>query len=236
MTTNKSYCITFRPKNGLTEETEAAIIKWLEKQDYYVAVTEKEGVEKHLHAQIWMNSGRARGEICTGMTRIGERTIKDWDNNQKHVCRSGVRIAYSDWYDNYLLDNENKGEAVNELTKNIPNITGGYYPSIEEQEARQASINAVDQKYHRLKEKYMSYIEGHDGAEEVTMRRCQEALAYWMYVEKSICVIEDQKRKTSTVREMYNYIRGTGEWQTCATLSQIEEDYMIRRRAEMMNE
>lgn len=144
-----SFCVTVRPMLGLSDETLQALNKYAESQDHAFAVVEKEGPEKHWHAQFWFNKPRYRGQIAEAMARICERTIEDWSKPQLKVLRNGVRIAYSDWYSSYLSDNEEK-EAPNVQVDNAPLVTESYYPTQEEQAALQAKVNAADPQLHKL--------------------------------------------------------------------------------------
>jgi len=127
----RSYCMTIRPRNGLREETQAALREWCLKQHKCVMVTEMEGVAKHAHCQVWYPEGKTRGDMCKAMQRICERTIDDFNEGgcQKKVLRQGVRIAYSDWYEDYLLNNLEKEEQCTIILENPPEDTTPYYPS-----------------------------------------------------------------------------------------------------------
>lgn len=231
----KSFGITFRPLKGMTEKCEQAIVTWLGKQDGAHAVTEMEGECRHIHAQIWIKEGREKGQICTAMQRIGERTIVDWNQQQTTVLRKGIKLCYSDWYLDYCVTNDNKIEEANILIDNVPELTMGFYPSEEEQEALKNKVHAVDKKYHNLLEKWNVYA-AENKIEEISIRHTQTALAYWMYVEKSLHVIEDPRRKAWTVRELFNYVKGTGGWQTCATVSEITEEREFQKLKESFQE
>ena len=129
----KSYCITVRPRLGLSKETEKALIAWFNKQDFAFACIEMDHEARHCHAQIWMENARPKGIIRRSLVRICERTIPEWDNSQSKVLSGGIKIAYDDWHVNYLQENENKiNDTVNVIYNNVPNNTQCFYPSIEE--------------------------------------------------------------------------------------------------------
>ena len=139
----RSYCLTIRPRDGISEKTIEETKKWLLKCSYSFAVLEKSANERHLHAQIWLEKERARGDICKQVQRICERTIEDWDQSQLKVLRQSVRIAYSDWYLDYLAENDLK-TTPNIIVDNPPTKTLEYYPTEEEQAQRVAVANSVD--------------------------------------------------------------------------------------------
>ena len=201
----RSFACTVRPKGGLTDETAAALVTWLEKQDYAFALTELEDEAKHMHLQVWLSVSRDRGEICRSLQRCCERTIPDWDQAQKKVLRQGVKIAYSDWYLDYLAENEGK-EAPNEpLINNPPPKTLEYYPTEEEQAAVQAASTAVDKEMHSLATKYK---EDADSDALPTLRE----VAAWLYAqcfhEKSISIPRQQRNRVEKTRILHAYICG----------------------------
>ena len=51
----KSFAITVRPRNGISDETIEELIKWITKKDYGIVVIEMEDEARHLHAQIWLD-------------------------------------------------------------------------------------------------------------------------------------------------------------------------------------
>jgi len=192
----RSYCITIRPRDGITDETIDGIKKWLLKCSHAVAVLEKSEHERHLHAQIWTDTPKARGDICKQMQRICERTIKDWDTSQLKVLRTGVKIAYSDWYLDYLVENDLK-EAPHIIVNNPPQKTMEYYPTEEEQNNVQILKTAVDQRMADLEIKCLEYL----GKKElkdttITMKLVAEYLADAMFMSRTIkCVLQQRDRK-----------------------------------------
>ena len=131
----KSFGITVRPRAGMSSKLQLAMVSWLDKQPYAVAVTEMEDEAKHLHAQVWYDKARTKSDVSKQIQRICEKSCDTWDAAQTKVMRGGIRIAYSDWYDSYLLNNPDKEGEPNILMERVPDRTMDYYPSEEEQEA-----------------------------------------------------------------------------------------------------
>lgn len=201
----KSLCITVRPKKGVVAESkyEEDILKWCKKQDYAYVVAEMEDEARHLHIQIWSNKAKTRGEVQTAMVRIAEKNLDDWDDAQKKVLRNGVRIAYSDWCDNYLGDNDEKGEA-NILFEKVPTKTLEFYPTEEEQEALLNTSNAVDKRFHRLTEMYK---ENSKYYKEPTITNVARFLSDMMFKQKTIPVIVCQKHREQLCMSLWAYIQ-----------------------------
>lgn len=219
----KSYAITVRPRSGISDETIDEIIKWFKKKDYGMVVIELENEARHLHGQIWLNDAVARGTICTALVRICERTVKDWDRAQVKVLRQGVKIAYSDWNDNYLVDNESKDDA-NIKYDNVPDKTSDYYPTQEDQDRVKAKHNAVDLKYHELSIKYLDWL----GNRKSRLGLCAEFLSWAMFEGRVIRVIEDPKRRQWTCTCLYRYCEQWGFYEDCLTKEEAEHEKFIR--------
>lgn len=133
----RSFGITLRTRVGLNSGIKDGFDKWIKKQDFGAYVFEKEGTEEHIHAQIWIDEARTRGNVkkpCDAMIR------KYFEpNDYKLSIASVVRIAYNDEFvDEYC-------EKENELSfSNIPPDVDRekYYPSEDEQELAQQKIHS----------------------------------------------------------------------------------------------
>ena len=76
-----SFCITVRPKNGLHNEYDEAVMKYIKKQNYGAYVHEMEDEARHLHAQIWLTPQRENHDINSirkALFRIGQKFDPDW--------------------------------------------------------------------------------------------------------------------------------------------------------------
>jgi len=187
----RSFALTVRPRDGISDETVDAMKKWLTKCEHSVAVLEKDTVERHLHAQIWFSATKARGDICKQLQRICERTIQDWDTAQLKVLRTGVKIAYSDWYLDYLVENDLK-EKPNIILNNPPDKTMDYYPTEEEQENVKAVKTAVDPRMAQMEIECLEYL----GERDITKRNVAEYLADAMFVKRTMkCILQQRDRK-----------------------------------------
>lgn len=196
--TYKSFTITVRPLDGITDETVDAVKKWLIKQGYAVAVLEKEGSARHLHAQIWYDTPKSKGDTCKALVRICERTITGFTDKEKRVLRNGVDIGYSDWYLDYLIENDNKEDNPNILIYNPPDITSDYYASEEQQERIKTVSRAVDQRMAELEQKCIEYLGKKELKDNtiISMKLVAEFLADAMFVSRSIrCVLQQRDRK-----------------------------------------
>lgn len=200
----RSFALTVRPQLGLTDETLAALNKYAESQDHAYAVVEKEGHEKHWHAQFWYDKAKPRGRVAEAIARICQRTIPDWSKPQLKVLRNGVRIAYSDWHLSYLEHNEDK-ESANVQVENAPLDTSPFYPTEDEQAALQAKVNAADPEYHKLA---TMYAEDCPDVVKPTERQVALWLAKKQLTEKSISITRQKRDRLQKTRLLWLYILG----------------------------
>lgn len=202
----KSFALTIRPRAGITNDTINAFKNWLLKQDYSVAVTEMTNEARHLHAQIWLNEGRTKDDVAKAVKRICERTISDWDATQSKVLRGGIRIAYSDWYLEYLVDNEQKGcvELDNIITNNPPDRTEQYYPTEEEQEKVKQVSQAADPRFLAMEQECSEWhaLE----SKEITMKSIARWLCYVMFEKRTMKVLINQRDRTALCKTLYAYM------------------------------
>lgn len=203
----RSYCITVRPREGITDRTSTEIVKWLSKCEYSFAVLEMEEESRHLHAQIWLDKPRARGDICKQIQRVCERTIDDWDNPQLKVLRQGVKIGYSDWYLDYLAENELKDTPPNILLDNPPSKTMDFYPTEEEQDNIQSLKTAVDPRFCRLEIDFLEWL----GERSITHNTVCKFLAEAMFVNRTIKVILQHRDRKALGISLYAYVNKSAD-------------------------
>lgn len=205
----RSFAITVRPRDGVSDTTVSALLKWFQKLDYAFVCLEKEGVERHLHAQIWSDSAKAKGDIVKQVERICERTINDWDQAQKKVLRghgnkSGIKIAYSDWYLDYLKENELKEIVCNTIYEKLPENTFSFYPTEEEQEKVMATANAVDPRFTDLEFKCSEFLKSRDVA--LTQKSVALFLCDAMFSSRTIKVMMHQRDRTALTTALFAFM------------------------------
>ncbi len=202
----RSWCITIRPRDGLSDKTLEAAKKWLSKLTYSFAVLEMQNEARHLHAQIWFDEAKVRGDICKQIQRICERTIDDWDDAQKKVLRNGVRIAYSDWYLDYLAENDLKN-SPNIILENPPDRTLDYYPTEEEQQNIQTMTTAVDPRFASLEIKFNDWV----GEREISLKSVSQFLAIQMFQDRTIKVLLHQRDRKALAVSLLAYVQKSND-------------------------
>lgn len=217
----RSYCLTIRPRGGITDDTLKRVITWVEKQSYGFLVVEMESEARHAHAQVWLLEPRTRGAICTSLVRICEETISDWDAAQKKVLRNGVKIAYSDWYLDYLADNDDKEDSPDIRVENPPVITNEFYPTEEEQLSQVRRRSAADQRYFELNEKLIDWLRRREH-DSITLYTVADFINDAQFGEKTIPVLKDRQTRMNTAKNLWFY--HTGFAPTVEALSREDEN------------
>lgn len=219
----KSFAITVRPRDGLTDKTRQALLTWIQRScDHGILVTEGSNQSNHAHIQIWNNEGRTRGVVSTAIQRICVRTILDWDRAQQKVMRNGIRIAYSDWFDDYLTDNlEKTGDEKGIIHyENVPENTLEYYPTEDEQDKRKEKFNAVDQKYFDMNINYTAYLE--ERGLRNTIVNCSTFMSWAIFEAKIYRVIEDPRKGRFICQWLWRYHDGKESYADFLTKDQVE--------------
>lgn len=198
----KSYAFTIRPKNGLSENTEEELIKYLKKQHHAFAVIEGCEESRHSHGQVWFEHEKTKGDFAKALERICERTIEDWNAPQKKVLRGGVKFAYNDDFtDNYCQ----KEKEPNIIFNNPPEDTDGYYPSQEDQNKIKESANAVDKRFHRWLVDFKESKYWINEEWTPTLADCARFLSYKMFETKEYAVVVEKRKRVEYCKCLFLY-------------------------------
>jgi hypothetical protein len=127
--------------------------------------------------------------------------VRDWDTAQLKVLRSGVKIAYSDWYLDYLVDNDDKDPA-HIIIDNAPQLTMNYYPTEEEQADIQTMKTAVDPRFADLEIKCREYL----GERSITEKTVASFLADAMFNRRTIKCVTQQRDRIALARTLFAYM------------------------------
>ncbi len=110
----RSFSVTFRPLSGVTDDHLKIFMLWVNKHcQYFHVVTEKLGVERHIHAGLFLKKKKARSNMLMTLTRL----YPDLSFEEKRVFQQGVKSMYNfDWISNYLA----KGDDTAVIGTNLP--------------------------------------------------------------------------------------------------------------------
>lgn len=203
-----SFCITIRPRNGIScgGPLELAIIKKCKSYDYSYAVAEMEDEARHIHIQIWIEKPSEKGTICRAFERIQEKFDPEWSPASKKVLRGGIRIAYNDdFYQKYL----DKGGTL--VFSKTPVETEKYYPTTDWQQTKIEKEKAVDKKYHRWKTEFEEWLPKNKPKHcitEIDKELVAVFMADMMFESKKWFVVSSKKRRQEECECLYAYIVG----------------------------
>lgn len=201
----KSFGITFRPRLGLSPDSEERLLKWLKKQPYGQMCIEKAGVERHAHIQVWSDDFMKRDSIQKAMNRILTETVEFEDSEDKrkqlkHAIK--VKMCYNDWLRSYCEDNRDKNDdsPVDSVFDSLPVDTTDYYPSQDEQEFIQAQANAVDNYMFKLEQKFL------ETELDPSKENIAEFLSDMMFNKRELQTMRKQIDRINLCNTLYNYI------------------------------
>lgn len=192
---NKSFGITIRPKNGSFSGLEDNIKNYCVNFNHQI-VAEKEGVNRHLHLQLWFDSERKKSHVKQAFTRILEK-YDWWDQDHKRHCIK-CKLCYNDWIQEYCLEHDSKGDPYELISCDIPEVTSSYYPSEEEQKKLMDKSNSMNLRLYTLKELY----EG-----EIKRENVARFLAKQFYVEDKFSIPPKKIDRINLCNNLYMYLR-----------------------------
>lgn len=197
-----SYAITVRPKNGLHNEYDEAIIAYIKKHPYSAYNHELTDEARHLHAQIWIPKTDINN-IRKALFRIAEKLDPDWSSASKKVLSNGVKFAYNDdFYNDYMTK-----DSELEYSK-LPENTFDYYPSEQEQaEAKKKASRVADAYFNHLQEMWTE--QNPDYKEQIPIKQLKDISMFYycqMFISKTIAVVRDHKQRKQNAKCLYHYI------------------------------
>lgn len=201
----KSFSFTIRPRNGFPKTLDHKVIDWAKKQDGAFLCFEKDGIERHIHGQVW-HEPREKGTINRSLERLCCNNVDEWDAAQSIVLRRGTKIAYNDdFITEYLAKEDN-------VILNIPpEDTSLFYPSLDEQNKVKDQANATDPQYHKYLYDFHEYQKEKNLPEVVdnisALKQVADFLSYKIYVEKTYKVIKHKRDRNEITTNIMNYIR-----------------------------
>lgn len=203
----RSFCFTIRPKDGITNECVDSIVKWLKRHPQYaIAVLEMEGICRHLHAQIFYDEPKNKGDITKQLKRIvfdnSKLNCELEIEQQKRILAQGVKIAYNDWFEHYLLCNDDKAEPPNIVYDKLPDNTNDFYPTEEEQESVKTISTAVDKRFAELELSCKAYLQD----QPYSQINIAKFLSWAMFIDRSLKVVIQQRDRVALCISLHAYI------------------------------
>lgn len=202
------FAFTVRPNHGVNDMLESSIHKWLRNQPYYAYTIEMDDEKRHIHAIVFFNEPKRKGDLVKQLKRIQEGGDPNWSSAAARVLSQGVKIVYNDdFHTKYMIKD---GDYVDSF---LPPNTAEYYPTEDEQEKVKSKANAVDKRFHRWAEAFkesVHYCE--DSAAEENFILSKLRVADWfadvMYKSKTEQVITDERLLRRNILSLCYYVYG----------------------------
>jgi hypothetical protein len=207
----KSFTFTISVVEGVEEDFQEYLIKWLSKQDFALGVIEKNkaGV-LHAHGQIWNHKA--------SLTKHDKfKVLKEYIKKNCPLSYGSIALNIKIAYNNGYIDYCEK-DAVRVLANNLPSgdhPDSYWYPSQEEQEKVKAVALAADKKYHNYKCDYEEWSAEMDPPDpdfcwsdkrDFLKKRVATFLNEMIYIEKKYPVISQKKIRIEVCKNLYMYI------------------------------
>lgn len=163
----RAWAVTIRPLDGLGDEMIDRFRTMADKLVGCYAVTEKTGVERHLHAGLFFAKGVRKSQVVERM-KVVQGEMSD---AEERVMKMGVKVMYNDAFiDEYLT----KGDDTVVLVDDVPDERDEFYPSQEEQAKAMAGSPVCRLELYRK------------AYDEVSLGRCLDFLRGLWFTERSV--------------------------------------------------
>lgn len=194
----KTFAITFRPRDGVTNDQIAKMEKWLRRHaEYHHLITEKEDLERHIHCGFV----KKNESTVSNMRALMKGLFKGISAEESRVLSAGVKIMYNeDWLSSYL----NKGDDTVVISTNLPEAghLESYFPPkpiVSDNRTRKCSAY-----YHDLEKLWYE----HQGPDVVyNTENARNFLFNLMYNLRCIPVIRDDQQIKQTARHLTRWMK-----------------------------
>lgn len=197
---SKSYAVTIRPKDGVTNAQIAKFAKWVTSRcEYSIIVTEKENTERHIHAALFLK----KEAQCPTIRRSVVALFKELSETERIILGNGVKISYTPQW----LDYCEKGDSTEIIHSNLPerSTLKQYYPVRDETKTRRHLSY-----YERLEKLWGEWV---SPGTECNAEMCRNFLFDMMYNQRKIDVIRDDKTIIQVSRHLARFVN-RADWST----------------------
>lgn len=190
---HKSYCITIRPKDGISNQQIIDYQAWVAKKtEYSYTVTEKEHTERHIHSAIFFKEPQRIDNVKRSI--IGLLKLSDTEKRVA-VC---IKSMYShDW-----LSYCKKGDSTQVIHSNLPeeHMLEAYFTTSTDRSSKKSTKLTFYSKLESL------WYEQRTPADEVNPRTCRDFLFKLMYHDRVIEPLRDDRTIIQVSRHLSRYI------------------------------
>lgn len=201
--TFRTFALTVRPLDGITDKQISTMAKWLKKScDYYHLVTEKTGSARHLHTGFILRESRTRSNVLSKILNLH----KDLTATEKSVLRSGLRIMYNWDFVNSYLDKDDDTVVIESCLPEVGHVESFFPPKPVPAEATKSKKCSL--YYHELEAMWYKYT---TPGYEVNTINARHFLFRVMYSERCLPVIRDDKQIVQTARHLVRWLNKSTE-------------------------
>lgn len=195
----KTYALTLRPRNGITEQQVEAFVAWIRKRsEHYHVVSEKTGHAKHVHAALYLKVSVSRSNFCVVYSRLLKKFGLDVEETV--VASKGVKILYNNDFVLKYLDKDDDTVVIASCLPEVSRLESFYPPKPEvNSRAEQHS-----QYYWRLEVLWFKYT---SPEYEVHTANARDFLFKMMYSERCIAVIKDDRQIIQVARHLTRWLK-----------------------------
>jgi hypothetical protein len=198
----KTFAVTVRPANGVTDEQIKCMLKWVKKNcEYYHVVTEKEDFQRHIHAGIVLKKETTRSNIGNRVKNL----FKELDTNEKRVLLRGIKIMYNEDFMRNYLDKDDDTVVIESHLPEVGHLESYFPPKPVESDGRTRKCSAY---YHQLEKLWYEHTGPHL---EICTENARNFLFKIMYSERCIPVIRDDKQIVQTARHLVRWLKKAEE-------------------------
>lgn len=194
----KSFAVTFRPIDGVSECQISTMEKWVRKKcRYYHLITEKTGLDRHIHCGMILQEESTLSNLKTTLSRL----FKELSGPEVRVFRQGIKVMYNiDFIKNYL----DKNDDTVVIASNLPEVSH-----------LESFFEPIPVAVPVKKEKHSSYYVVLEGlwlkhvspSVEVNTRTTRDFLFDMMYAQRLINVIADDRKIIQVARHLTRFLK-----------------------------
>lgn len=193
----KTYAITVRPKDGVSDKHINVMAKWVRKHcEYYHIVTEKEGSQRHIHVAVVLHEAKPRSNIVTMMKCV----FKDFDDTERKVLFRGIKILYNEDFIYNYLDKDDDTVVIDSHLPEKGFLESYFPPKPVESDGRTKKCSLF---YHELESLWYQHTRP---GEDVNTVNARNFLFKMMYSDRLIPVIRDDKGIIQTARHLTRWL------------------------------
>jgi len=198
----KSYAVTFRPLDGVTDDQVSKFSKWVRKAcAFYHVVTEKTMAERHVHAGLFLKTECTRSNIVQRMMQL----FPDLSAQEKRVFRSGIKIMYNKDFIKTYLDKDDDTEVIVSSLPEAGHMESYFPPKPQAPESRDKKCSIY---YHELERLWYAHT---PVAYEIHTLNARNFLFNVMYNLRVLPVIRDDKQIVQTARHLVRWLNKATE-------------------------